>query len=247
MLVYLAEGTTRDPGEADRSLLGKHINWVESVAFDPGGRWLASAGGDRVGVPLGPETRRVGHGSGSRSRSPRRPSRTAWPSPPDGSTLAVANDDGSVTLWDVASGIQRHNFRASTRGVRCLAFSPDGLLLATGSTDHSIALWDVATLSRRAVLLGSSRQVNCVVFSPDGRTLASASTDGTAKLWDVSSGENIRTLNATTNQALVNPLCGVLARRASAGDGVPRVGCRTLGRLNGASAGDPRRNPSPVR
>ena len=199
VLVYLAEGATRDPGEADRSLLGKHINGVESVAFNPGGRWLASAGGDRAAYLW--DLKR-GELAMVLDRAPESEetlaNRVAFA--PDGSTLAVANDDGSVTLWDVASGIQRHNFRASTQGVRCLAFSPDGLLLATGSTDHSIALWDVATLSRRAVLLGSSRQVNCVVFSPDGRTLASACTDGTAKLWDVSSGENIRTLNATTTK-----------------------------------------------
>ncbi len=48
MLVYLAEGATRDLGEADHNVLGQHINCVESVAFDPGGRWLASAGEDRV-------------------------------------------------------------------------------------------------------------------------------------------------------------------------------------------------------
>ncbi len=66
---------------------------------------------------------------------------------PNGSLLAVANDDGLVTLWDMATGSQRLNFRASTRAVRCLAFSPNCRLLATGSTDHTITLWDVDTLS----------------------------------------------------------------------------------------------------
>ena len=199
VLVYVAVGTSRHPDEADHSLLGKHIKGVESVAFNPGGRWLASAGGDTSAYLWDLER---GELAKVLDRIPESAetlaNRVAFA--PNGSTLAGANDDGSVTLWDVASGIEQHHFRASARRVRCLAFSPDSLLLATASTDHSIALWDVATLSRRAVLLGSSRSVNCVVFSPDGLTLASACMDGTAKLWDVSSGENIRTLTMTTTK-----------------------------------------------
>lgn len=47
VLVYRADGVTRTPGQIDPSLLGKHPDLVESVAFHPGGRWLASAGGAR--------------------------------------------------------------------------------------------------------------------------------------------------------------------------------------------------------
>ena len=139
VLVYLAEGATRDLGEAERNLLGQHINWVESVAFDCGGRWLASAGEDRVAYLW--DLKR-GELAMVLDRDPKSAetlaNRVAFAR--DGSTLAVANSDGSITLWDAALGIQKHSFRASVRSVRCLAFSPDGLLLATASTDHSIAL-----------------------------------------------------------------------------------------------------------
>jgi WD40 repeat protein len=197
MLVYLAERTTPDLDEANRGLLGKHVNWVDSVAYHPGGHWLAAVGGDRS-VSLWDMNRRERATTLKPASGSEVTSTTCVAFTPDGSTLAVGNNDGSVSMWDVASWNHRHNVRASTHAVRCLAFSPDGQLLATGCTDHSITLWDVATLRRRSVLLGSRRQVNSVAFSPDGRTLASASTDGTAKLWDVSSGENIRTLNTTT-------------------------------------------------
>jgi WD40 repeat protein len=196
-LFYAEVWTGQDPAGADRSLLGKHINGVESVAFNPAGRWLASAGSDRSVYVWDLERHELAKVlNRAQASAETLTSRVAFA--PDGSTLAVANDDGLVTLWDLASGIQRHNFRASTHGVRCLAFSPDGLVLATGSTDRSIVLWDMATLSRRATLSGSRGQVNSIAFSPDGRTLASGCTDGAAKLWDVSSGENIRTLVATT-------------------------------------------------
>jgi WD40 repeat protein len=188
--------TSRDGDDSDHSLLGQHPNWVQSVAFDHEGRWVASAGDDQGEYIWDLKRRGLAMVLGRAGESQGAPANcVAFMR--GGATLAVAKDDGNVTFWDVALGRERHSFRASSGGVRCLAFSPDGLVLATGSTDHSVALWDVATSSRRAVLLGSSRQVNCVVFSPDGRTLASASTDGTARLWDVSSGESIRTLNAT--------------------------------------------------
>jgi hypothetical protein len=45
-LAHLAEGTKPDPSTADAGLLGKHAPWVQSVAFDPVGRRVASAGGD---------------------------------------------------------------------------------------------------------------------------------------------------------------------------------------------------------
>jgi hypothetical protein len=196
-VLALGVGMSGDFAESDHSLLGKHVNWVESVAFDPGGRWVASAGGDRGAFIWDPKRGNLAAILGRAAESEEGMANCVA-FMPGGSTLAVAKDDGTVTLWDMAIGRERHSFRASEGGVRCLAFSPDGLVLATGSLDHRIAIWDVATSSRRAVLLGNRRQVNCVAFSPDGRTLASAGTDGTARLWDVSSGENIRTLNATT-------------------------------------------------
>jgi WD40 repeat protein len=194
-LVSLSNWITPTAGKTDHTLLGKHADLVESVAFHPGGRWLASAGGRLVSVwdmsrrelamtlNLPPELD-VG-------------CMNCLAFTPDGSNLAVAQYDGSVTLWDVASGNHRHSLRVSALSVRCLAFSPDGRLLATGSADHSIALWDVTTLRRRALLLGCRRQINSLVFSPDGRTLASASADGATRVWDVSSGEIIRTVDST--------------------------------------------------
>jgi WD40 repeat protein len=73
---------------------------------------------------------------------------------PDGHPLATGHADGTVQLWDVASGHPlADSFAAHAAGVQggvsSLAFSPDGKALATGSNDRTVRLWDLAT--RRAI------------------------------------------------------------------------------------------------
>src|SRR4051794_12433434 len=43
---YFSQDPTKDPRAAERSRLGEPPACVQSVAFDPEGRWLASAGRD---------------------------------------------------------------------------------------------------------------------------------------------------------------------------------------------------------
>jgi WD40 repeat protein len=182
VLFYLAGGAIRNPREADRNLLGQHINSVESVACDPAGRWLASAGVDRCVYLWDFERRELAMVLDRATESAETFSnRVAFT--PDGAALAVANYDGSVTLWDVASGDNRHNFRASTPAIRCVAFSPDGRLLATRSADQSIALWDMATLRRRRAYseVAGRSTVSCsrpLAGRSPGARLTAASSSG---------------------------------------------------------------------
>ena len=105
---------------------------------------------------------------------------------PDGSLLASASDDGTVGLYDVASG-QARRLRGHTGDVFSVVFSPDGRILASGGADQTVRLWDVAGGTAR-VLRGHQMLVAQVAFSPDGRTVASSSLDRTIRLWDIASG-----------------------------------------------------------
>lgn len=109
----------------------------------------------------------------------------------DGRRIASANYSGTVTIWDVATGKRKANFKTHTQWVSALAASPDGLTLATVggeklsavSHEATIRLFDPSTGAERAILRGHTDSIGCVAFSPDGKTLATGSSDTTCKLW----------------------------------------------------------------
>ena len=105
----------------------------------------------------------------------------------DGRTLATADGDGTVRLWDLAEHRQLGApLTGHTDRVYGVAFSPDGRTLASASADKTVRLWDVQTHRQLGRPLdGHTREVRTVVFSPDGRTLASGGFDGMVLLWDV--------------------------------------------------------------
>jgi WD40 repeat protein len=116
---------------------------------------------------------------------------------PDGKTLASASRDGTVRIWDVASGKEMATLRGHKNVVFTVAYSPDGKTVASGSWDNTVRLWDVAS-GESKTLAGHTQRVNRVAFSPDGKALASASMDGTVKLWQVPGGDNVLTLKGHT-------------------------------------------------
>jgi hypothetical protein len=59
----------------------------------------------------------------------------------DGKTLAVADGNGTVNLWNTATGKLIVAKQVSPKGVASVAFSPDGKALATGDAAGNIELW----------------------------------------------------------------------------------------------------------
>jgi WD40 repeat protein len=59
---------------------------------------------------------------------------------PDGTTLALGRHEGSIRVWQPASGLETMLHRGYTSLVHCLAFSVAGRMLASGSHDSSVCL-----------------------------------------------------------------------------------------------------------
>ncbi len=64
---------------------------------------------------------------------------------PNGQMLAVAEPEGVIALYELATGQRRHEFVGHAWSVTTLVFSPDGRRLVSGSADLTALVWDLTS------------------------------------------------------------------------------------------------------
>ncbi len=106
---------------------------------------------------------------------------------PDGKLLAGVGRDGTLRVWDVASGQEKLTIpKQPTFGV---AFHPQGKWMATSGTDEILRLWDLDDGSHRVFGKRLGR-VYRISVSPDGRYLGAPYANKVARIWNIASGEH---------------------------------------------------------
>jgi RNA polymerase sigma factor (sigma-70 family) len=196
-----------DGGNAQQVIVATDIAGVltSDLGFSPDGRYLAGAGPKRQlclwDVASGStvwETDLPGNQTVERFTF------TAG-----GLGLAAVNRDGTVSLYETATGELRCRLGQPTArpgapralmmggvpvmvsGLRgestpvAVAGAPGGRFLATASVDPVIRLWDVVSGQEVGQLKGHQGGVVSLAFSADGERLLSGSVDTTALVWDV--------------------------------------------------------------
>jgi WD40 repeat protein len=158
------------------------------VAFRPDGKFVLSAGADRV-LKLW----KLADGSTRDSAQDFR-GHTDWVSSVsfsrDGYYIASASVDRTVKVWEVTSR-EMQTSPEHSGAVLAVTVSPDGKLIASGGGDHTIRLWDRATGAEVGTLAGHDEAVLALAFTPDGKTLVSSGSGHNVKRWDVSAGKEL--------------------------------------------------------
>ncbi|PSB02996.1 WD40 repeat domain-containing protein [Merismopedia glauca] len=187
--------------------LAGHEDFVWTVAASPDGQFLATSGEDRLikiwDLATG-ECCKVlrGHLSTVTALAFSSQFVAAVARQEAEGILVSASYDGTVKVWDLATGSCLRTLQGHLSWIWDVAFHPDGQIFASASFDHTILLWNHQQDESLQVLTDHTHWVWSVAFSPDGHNLATGSGDHTIKIWEVATGECLQSLPGHTSWVL---------------------------------------------
>jgi WD40 repeat protein len=107
----------------------------------------------------------------------------------NGRQAISGSDDGTVRVWDLATGTCTAVLAGHTSGVSSVAVDAAGRrALSAGYPDNTVQVWDLATGTCIAVLAGHTGWVTSVAVDAAGQRAVSGSKDNTVRVWDLSTG-----------------------------------------------------------
>jgi len=99
--------------------------------------------------------------------------------------------DGTLRLWDLASGECLQTIHTTNEACECLVMAPDGRWALAGH--DNVAMYDLGTGQCLRTFEGHVQPVTALSLSADGALALSGSGDKTVRLWEVATGRCLQT------------------------------------------------------
>ena len=199
----LVDATLKSP--SGKEAKAAHISLVESMAFAPDGKTLATGSFQELTLwdieKVAVKTR---IGAVADKPSPFADRVCAIAYSVDGKFFATGGgaptEDGEMKIFDAAGKFVSEIKNGHSDTVFGVAFSPDGKLLATCAADKFVKVFNVADGKFVKSFEGHTHHVMGVGWTPDGKKIASCGADNFVKVWDFEKGEKLRDMPGHTKQ-----------------------------------------------
>ncbi len=121
---------------------------------------------------------------------------------PDSNFAISASYDGTLKVWDWATGQIVHTLEGHRRRINDVALTLNGRYAISASGDRTIKVWDLMTAQVVRAIEGHTKEVDDIAVTPDGRYIISASWGDLLRVWDLDTGQFIRTLEGHTQRTV---------------------------------------------
>ncbi|HET6574201.1 MAG TPA: c-type cytochrome domain-containing protein [Fimbriiglobus sp.] len=176
-----------------------HLSLVESMAYSPDGKTLAT-GSFREVVLWDPDEGTIKQRlTGFADRV------VTLDYSRDGKYLATGGgaptEDGEIKVFEADTGKLVVDIKGGhSDTVFGVCFSPDGERLATGGADKFVKVFAVPSGKLLKSFEGHTHHVLDVGWTPDGKRIVSAGADSLIKVWDYEKGEKVRDIPGHKDQ-----------------------------------------------
>ena len=170
-----------------RKKLNGHKDAVQSIAWSPDGKLLATGGFRKVNLWDTKDWLLLGE----IEELPGRVTALAF-SADSRSLISASNASGEkskISIWNSEDLNNVIEWSAHNGTIYDITLSPDGEYLATAGEDKLIRFWNLIDGNQLKQIEAHSAPIMSLAFKPNGKSLASGAADKELKIWDIETRE----------------------------------------------------------